>query len=477
MLKINMKSLSIYITLLFLVFHNLLPAQIDGLRVELRTDDNTFIHPDAEAHKEKIIMNLQSHLGKYNDASFLLDIDEASVTTRSIEAFKALFHSNARVFNDLEKYGTQIPIDDYVGIVAERMPSKGVEFKITDMLLKRVDNNPAFPNELIFEAKVVINKLLLSRLDEKYKQVTIPNGGDVVTQEFTIIIQGDSLNDIQIYGINGKTIPRPKPYHHEMKVAASYGIDINSRFGWHENFGSLFLPEIQSISLMDGYIGYSRSFKRGGHSKWFIGLGYGQHKWEITIPEGTAGGNIYSLSSGNNNTNTLTFSTSYEYLAINNQISFNYFQGMAGIQLPIRKISGYKMEYWIEGTILPTFINKKESLSSASINELSVVSYKEKDDPYCDAPYNLPEGGLGTASSVMSLGFQVKPYLRYYINESNTTGLTFGIGYTYYLKSWLPSNTTSIHNVDTSAPKSIVLNQLTPAHLKFELGLTFKLNK
>ncbi|MBK7637036.1 MAG: hypothetical protein IPJ13_24245 [Saprospiraceae bacterium] len=47
------------------------------------------------------------------------------------------------------------------------MPSRGVEFKITDMLLKRVDNNPAFPNELIFEAKVVINKLLLSRLDEK----------------------------------------------------------------------------------------------------------------------------------------------------------------------------------------------------------------------------------------------------------------------------------------------------------------------
>lgn len=478
MIKINPRSISRYITLLMITFHTLLSAQIDGLRVDLRTDANTYIHPEAEAYKEKIIRNLQAHLGKYNDAAFLLDIDEGTVNAKSIETFQSLFHSNARVFNDLELYGTQIPIDEYVGIVAERMSSKGVEFKITDMLLKRVDNNPAFPNELFFEAKVMVNKLLLSRLDEKYKQVNIPNGGDVVTQEFTIIIQGADLEQVQIYGINGQTRVRPKPYHHEVRVAASYGIDINSRFKLHDNFAGEFSPDIKAVSMIDANFAYARSFKRGGHGKWLIGFGYGQHKWDVTTSEGADGSNIYSTSSGNNATNTLRFSTSYNYTGIKNQVSFTYFQGMAGIQLPLRKISGYKMEYWIEGAVLPTFITKKETVPSSDIKELSVVTFDGNDDPYCDASFLVPDGSFGEASSTMSIGFQIKPYIRYYLNESNTTGLTVGVGYSYYLQSWLDPNTASIHsNPETAQPRSLILNQLTPAHLRFELGLTFKLNK
>ncbi len=461
-----------------ITFHTLLSAQIDGLRVDLRTDANTYIHPEAETYKDKIIRNLQAHLGKYNDAAFLLDMDENTVNTKSIETFTTLFHSNARVFNDLEIYGTQIPIDEYIGIVAERMSSKGVEFKITDMLLKKVDNNPALPGELYFEAKVLVNKLLLSRLDEKYKQVTIPNGGDVVTQEFTIIIQGADLEQIQIYGINGQTRLRPKPYHHEVRVAASYGIDINSRFKLHDNFAQKFSPDIKASSMIDANFAYTRSFKRGGHSKWLIGLGYGQHKWDVTTSDGADGSNIYSTSSGNNNGNTLRFSTSYNYAGIKNQVSFTYFQGMAGIQLPLRKISGYKMEYWIESGILPTFITKKETVPLADIKQLSVVTFDGKDDPFCDAPFTVAEGSFEKESSVMSIGFQIKPYIRYYLNEANTTGLTVGLGYTYYLQSWLDSNTTSIHsNPETAQPRSLILKQLTPAHFRFELGLTFKLNK
>jgi hypothetical protein len=446
--------------------------------VDIRTDDNTYIHPEAEVHKDKIIRNLQAHLGKYNDAAFLLDTDEGTVSTKSIEAFQSLFHSNAYVFNDLQKYGTKIPIDEYVGIVAERMSSKGVKFKITDMLLKQVDNNPALPGELYFEAKVMVNKLLLSRLDEKFKQVTIPNGGDVVTQEFTIIIQGADLDQIQIYVINGQTRVRPKPYQHEVRLAASYGIDLNSKFKPHDNFTSGFTPKIASTSMIDAQFTYARGFKRGSHSKWLIGAGYGQHKWEINTSGGTREKKIYSTSTKNNSPNTLSFNTSFAYDSVQNQLSFSYFQGLIGIQVPLRKILGYKMEYWIEGTILPTFITRKETVSVSKITEQSVVTFKENHDSYCDAPFTIPEGSFGESSSTMSIGFQIKPYLRYYLNESNTTGLTFGVGYTYYLQSWLNTNTVSIHNnEESSGPKSLVLNQLTPAHLRFEVGLSFKLNK
>ncbi len=478
MFNINQKSIKNITALFFIAVHTLLSAQVDGLRVDLRIDDNTVIHPEAEAHKEKIVSKLQVHLGKYNDAAFLLDADEGTVNAKSIESFTSLFHSNARVFNDVIKYGTQIPIDDYVGIVAERMTKKGVEFKITDMLLKRVDNNPAFPGELIFEAKVMVNKLMLSRLDEKSgKQVEIPDGGDVVSQEFTILIQGADLSDIQIYGINSKSIPRPKPYQHELRVAASYGIDANSSFALHKNFISSFSPDIKTTSMLDANFTYARGFKRGSQSKWLVGLGYGQHTWELNTSGGDAESKIYRTSTANGSNNTLSFNTSFAYDNVVNQLSFSYFQGLIGVQLPLKKILGYKLEYWIEGAILPTYISKKESLAVSQIQELSVVTLRDIDETYCDDPYKLEDRSFEEVSNVMSIGLQLKPYLRYYLNDANTTGLTVGVGYTYYLQTWLNPNTASIHSVDSSSPKSIMLNQLTPAHLRFELGLTFKLNK
>lgn len=478
MFNLIQRSIKKIITLLFIATQSMLSAQVDGLRVDLRIDENTIIHPEADVHKDKIIRNLQLHLGKYNDAAFLLDVDEGAVTTKSIESFTSLFHSNARVFNDVFKYGTQIPIDDYVGIVAERMTKKGVEFKITDMLLKRVDNNPAFPGELIFEAKVMVNKLMLSRIDEKSgKQIEIPDGGDVISQEFTILIQGDELSDIKIYGINSKSIPRPKPFQSELRVAASYGIDANSRFVIHKNFISSFSPDIKAASMFDVNLAYARGFKRGGQSKWLIGVGYGQHKWELNTSNGNSESKIYRTSTGNSSNNTLSFNTSYAYDNVLNQLRFSYFQGLLGVQLPLKKISGYKFEYWIEGAILPTYISKKESIATSEIQELSVVTFNEKDDPYCDAPFTVEDGSLDKSSSVLSIGLQLKPYLRYYLNESNTTGLTVGVGYTYYLQSWLNPNTASIHSDDPSLPKTLILNQLIPAHLRFELGFTFKLNK
>lgn len=478
MFNINQRSIKKIITILFIATQSMLSAQVDGLRVDLRIDENTIIHPEADVHKDKIIRNLQLHLGKYNDAAFLIDVDEGTVTAKSIESFTSLFHSNARVFNDVIKYGTQIPIDDYVGIVAERMTKKGVEFKITDMLLKRVDNNPAFPGELIFEAKVMVNKLMLSRLDEKSgKQVEIPDGGDVVSQEFTILIQGADLSDIQIYGINSKSIPRPKPFQSELRVATSYGINANSSFVVHKNFISSFSPDIKAASMIDANFAYARGFKRGGQSKWLIGVGHGQHKWELNTSSGNSENKIYRTSTSNSSNNTLLFNTSYAYDNVVNQLSFSYFQGLIGVQLPLKKILGYKLEYWIEGVILPTYISKKESLAVTQIQELSVVTLRDIDETYCDDLYQLEDRSFEEVSNVMSIGLQLKPYLRYYLNDANTTGLTVGAGYTYYLQSWLNPNTASIHSVDSSSPKSIMLNQLTPAHLRFELGLTFKLNK
>ncbi len=477
MISINKIGLQSILVCSIILMQTALIGQIDGLRVQLRTDSKTTIHPDAEIYKDKIIENLQIHLGKYNDAAFLIDIEEGKVNTKSIETFKSLFHSNARVFNDLEKYGMQIPIDDYVSKVAERMSDKGVEFKIADMLLKSVENNPAL-GEKYFEAIVIVNKLILSQLDEKTgKQVTIKDGGDVVTQEFTILIKGEDLQDVNIYGINGRASVRPKPYNHEVRVAASYGLDVNSRYQAHNGFATGFAPQVSAASMIDANIVYARGFKRNGHSKWMIGLGYGQQKWDVNTATGDVKSRVYKVAADAITGNRLSFNTSYEYTNVTNQVSFSYLQGLIGVQLPLKQIAGYKLEYWIEGAIMPTFITKNESFDNAKFIKRDLVTFDGKDDAFCDDDkFSVPVGVLDETSNAFSVGIQIKPYVRYYLNESKTTGLTIGAGYVYYLQSWVDKTSTSIHD-NTIGPKSLILHQLTPAHLRLELGLSFKLNQ
>jgi hypothetical protein len=469
--------------LVFLFPAILVEAQVSSLRVNLRTDESTVIPPEAEPYKDVIIANIQNHLSLYNDAASLIDVENGGVTTESIEKFRMLFHSNARVFNDLQQYGIPIPIDEYIALISEKMSLSGQQFKIADMLLQKVENNPAVIGELYFEAKVKVNKLMLTRIDEKTgKAVTVGDGGDLIPLDFNIIIQGKDLKQVEIYGINGKIEPRPKPFNHEVKITASYGINLHSSFESYSNFESGFSPVITPGLLLDGGISYARSFKRGGHAKWIVGANYGIHQWEVEV---TGDNNRYNLLPGNSSENTLSFINSYNYQNVKNKISFSFVQGILGVQLPIRPISGYKMEYWLEAGVLPTWVTKKESMDtlSAKINRFNQVVFDGTPTDYCNVIESRPAlyNDRLTSSSLMSVGVQLKPGIKYYLNGNKSSALTFSAGYVYYFGSWIDKNSTNVfedvNSIPDNGPTSLVLNRLTPALLRIELGLSFKLNR
>lgn len=469
--------------LVFFIPAILVEAQVSSLRVNLRTDESTIIPPEAEPYKDLIIANIQNHLGLYNDAASLIDVENGGVTTESIEKFRMLFHSNARVFNDLQQYGIPIPIDDYIALISGKMPLSGQQFKIADMLLQKVENNPALPGELYFEAKVKVNKLMLNRIDDKTgKAVAVEDGGDLIPLDFNVIIQGKELKEVTIWGINGEIIPRPKPFNHEVKITASYGINLHSSFGTYSNFGGGFSPTISPGLMLDGGISYARSFKRGGHAKWILGANYGIHRWEVDV---TGENNKYNINPGNTSGNTLSFINSYNFQNVKNNISFSFVQGILGVQLPLRPISGYKMEYWIEVGVLPTWVTKKESMDtqSAKIDRVSQVVFNGKPTDYCNSIQDslTSYNDRLSSSSIMSVGLQVKPGIKYYLNGNKSSALTLSAGYVYYFGSWIDKNSTNVfEDVNSSSengPTSLVLNSLTPALLRIELGLSFKLNR
>ncbi len=446
--------------------------EYDGLRVKIRMDDNSKIDEKAEPYIDQILASSQKILGQYNDRATLLDTEQGQVTSESIDKMRAIFYSNARVYDDLVQYGTIIALDDYIGKIRKYMNTTGPDYKITDLLLLEVISNPAIPG-LYFETKIRVNKLMQNQIDEKSgKIIPVPKGGEVVPLEFVIIVQGDDLDDVKIYEIQGKIKPRPKPYNHEVFAFASMGFNTNTTFKKQDEFDDSFSPALTSKYLLDFGFKYSRSFKRGKHAKWFVGAAFGLHNWNINTENSGVKFNVSGDIDGK-----LDFNTIYDFKNVDNVINFSYLQAMLGTQIPLRPIVGYKIEYWVELSVMPTFVSKTETLGENKlVSQNSVVSFGDISDPFCSEDYDLQAQGLNSKSSMNTIGVQAKPYIRYFLNDSKTSGITFGVGYAYYFGSWIDKNSISVlPESGEGTVKSLLLQSFSPAHLRLELGLSFKL--
>ncbi len=472
----KLKKYIIFIGIFILSVQNIF-CQISSLdpTMTIRTDETTRIHPDAEPYLEQIKAGCYKHLSLYNDAASLIDFENGEVTPESIDAFRKLFHSNARVFNDLMKYGQVITIDEYVGLIAKNLRKVGSKFDLRDLKLLSVENNPAIPG-LYFEVKILVNKAIYNQIDEKTGLIVdYPDGKEeVMSLDFTLIIQGDELEDVKIYGILGKIIPKPKPYLQEMNASIAYGFNTNSTYSFHEQFGPGFLPIVRSTFMTDIGLLYARSFKRGKHQKWVAGFNYGLHRWNIET-DNALQDRIYRSSSGGAN-NSLLFTESYDYRNVTNIITFNYLQGLFGVHLPIRPILGYKLEYWMDAYIMPTIVFKKEKVNeNREIISLDEVGYKDVFEEYCNVKYEGGFTGIEQMTNTFPIGFQLKPNIRYYLTNNKSIALNLGAGYVYYIQSWFKNGSSSIHSLTESGYKSIFIQEFKPAFIRLEAGLFFKL--
>jgi hypothetical protein len=452
-------------------------SQYDGLRVNIRVTENSRIDPKADAYIEQILKSCQRVLGNYNSRATLMDIDQGGVTSESIEQMKTIFFSNPRVFDDLVEYGNSIPLDDYIGKIRKYMNNSGPDYRITDLLLLDVKTNPAIPG-LYFEISIRANKLMLNRIDDKRGTVfTIPKGGELIPLQFEIIVQGNELSDVKIYEIKGTPKPRPKSFNQELAFFSSMAMNVKTAYTVHAGFGeSGFSPDLKSNYLFDIGMKYSRSFGRGKHSKWLIGAAYGLHSWNANTQNSRAIFEILREQVG-----ALEFNTQFELQNVDNVINFSYIQGMLGFQMPLKRIAGYKTEYWIEAAFLPTYVSKKEKIGeNDELVRNSVVRFGVLEEQYCNNQEAFlsieSQEKLNNKYNILTNGVMIKPYIRHYLDRSKKTGLTAGISYVHYFGSWIDTNTISAINPSTTdEPHSLLFQSFTPSLLRLEVGLSFKL--
>lgn len=464
----RMKCIVLLVTLVFSV--DMVAQDLDRIRVKLRSDDKTELDSLSKNYMFQIEAGVISLMSEYNNIGGLSDVNSGGrVTPKIMDEFSLLFIGNARVHNDLMHYGGQIEKGDYVNYIYQYFTNFGFPFDITDMYIAKVERNRAIKS-LNFEVKLHVKKLVYKGIDEKSNTVINYPDGKLIPLDFTIIVQGDYLSDAKIYNIAGKIVPRPKPFNKEVAFWGSLGLPVGHKYSFHEGFKESDNINLKSKKMFDFGIKYMHSFKRGGHSKFILGLGYGIQNWEINSES-----DIKFTTESSFTPNKLSFGKNYVYKKnFLNQVNFTYIQAIVGLQSPIKKIQGFNFEYWWEANLLPTFVNKSESLSDSSIDELDVISYNNTTETYCISDFN--DGILTTdqlKSNVFSLGTQLKSLVKYYPG-SKKSALTIGIGYIYYLNSWIDVNTNSVHMNDSS-PGSFLLKNLSPHQLRVEISFVRKL--
>jgi hypothetical protein len=450
-------------------------AQLVSLPVELRVQEGVSVIPsEAEPYLEQIRLNCERHIGLYNLRAGLADIETGMVTAETINAFRDLIHSNSRIFNDLEPYGRLITNDEYTGKIAKYFRNEGVKFKITDLLITKITTSPDNPN--LFEVNVRVNKLLYAQINPKKDAVQHfkPGSEELYTLDFTIIVQGDNLDEVMIWKIDGEVKEKPKPFNKEVQAFVSYGINLNSTYKYFNEFSNTDDIALRNSSMFDIGVKYANSLKRGGHTKFVVGLAAGLHGWSVSTDSAK-----FIEPQENNTEDAISFTRTFDYVNIDNEVSFMYVQGLVGLNIPLRPILGYKMEYWIEGLFMPTYISKSGSVrrinSQSYIREYSTVTYRNINYAYCveEDVQNEDLLALEESSTNYTFGVQIKPGIKYHVNDLKTFSITGAIGYTYYFGSWLSNDITSLHS-DSEQPKSLFLQELTPAHLRFELGMVYK---
>lgn len=456
-----------------MIFTVSVEAQISSLRVNVRVDDNTYYSEDSKDHKDLILASCQKLMSEYYDKATLLDSDEGTeVNSESLDAFKELFFGNARIFNDLQEYGGSIPMDNYTGLIIQHLKKSGVSFRISDMLVKKIERNTAIES-LNFEVTIRVNKLLQQSIEEGTGKVIQHPEFRLVPMDFILIVQGDELKEVKIYSIEGQTKPRPKPRYSELCVATSYGLPIFSKYELHNSFQSTNGIGLKSTYMFDIVAKYSRSFARGKHLRWIIGLAYGRHGWSIEPNDDRLTYSVPALTSPN----SVGISDDYNYKSFSNKIDFSFFQGHLGVMLPIKSIQGYRMEYWLEVNALPTYISRKESFLDPVVNRLSVVVWDSLREEFCNELWSNsnPQLAKTFTSSDFVLGVQIKPGIRYYLPDRKSA-ISFGLGYVHYLASWISKDVSSIHaDPNFESNRSYLLKSLFPRHLRMEIGYIIKL--
>lgn len=173
-IKDRLKCLLVFVVLLF--FMSFTMAQDAGLPI-------SFKDKVAEWERQPILIE---HIQKYFDSA-IFNVDTISkINQKSINTFKRLFASNAKVWDDLASEPSYIPVVDYVGNIYEYLEEEGVKTQFDEAYTYRVlsekgegwkrlyDKIDTTGNTFFYE--IAIDKTVYTGIDSKRQSIKYPEG-------------------------------------------------------------------------------------------------------------------------------------------------------------------------------------------------------------------------------------------------------------------------------------------------------------
>ncbi len=431
-----------------LVIFNL-EAQIKSLRVSLRTDASSKIDEFSQQNIEKLISQSEQIISAYNDKASMYDLDKNKVTAESINDFKNLFHGGAYLFNDLVQFGRRIPMNEYTSFVSDYLRDEGVNFKISNLLLKSAVKNPASDNQ--YEIVVKVIKLLTKVYDkEKKKFIEYPKYKQVHL-EFIITIQGEDLDQTQIYGIDGQIENPPPPKEKELHVFGAYSYGLPS-FKIHDQYSSNNLKFDQKQGFDIG-VKFALGISRSKKSKILAGLSYGNLNYSIVSDS-----MIEKIEDTNNNKEIAISTLRVMENVVANKINFSYLQARFGMQAYLLK--GFRQVEWgIAFELLPTYLLSGGQSSKGQAKKYTTYSYRSFVESCQDE--NIEVNESTDDSGKILLGAEVKSFVQYYLG-GRKSAISAGFSYRRYLDNWLGS--------------PVLISELLPHNFAIELSFIKKLN-
>jgi hypothetical protein len=171
----------------------------------------------SEIEVDKIIVGIDKKLTEYRRAGTLLNPKTHVIDRESINAFKALFELDAKVYNDMQEYSDDIlyEVEGYTNIARNYFSQDGISFGISDPILKTV---------AVYEDEYVCS-VFLTKSTEKYytSNADVKQESRTFNLEFVFAIRKNNLGVAKIRTIRSGT---------QTKIATSYtsylGVDLRA---------------------------------------------------------------------------------------------------------------------------------------------------------------------------------------------------------------------------------------------------------
>lgn len=147
--------------------------------------------------RQQVIQTAESLINEYQEAGTLLDEKRRSVTSASMDRFRALFNPVARIVKDYEEniQGDLVGVREYADGVYNRLGMDGVKLQVTGARLEEIRDDPGAGYWVVV---LEVEKVLYNAVTTTNQVKELSTGGRYLKQRFFLDIKKGDLGSAKI---------------------------------------------------------------------------------------------------------------------------------------------------------------------------------------------------------------------------------------------------------------------------------------